>query len=259
MSSSSSFTSAASISTSTPPIDILGDGGHWKLGKATKLMFAAASGSLRTLEKVLRQGARVDVKNELGFTAMHFAAKAKNDNSDVIKELEHQGLSVNVRATGKWCEEMQTDDGFTPLHLVESAGSTATLIELGADPDDFGLALDGRERGTCTFFAAANNKAPVLKVLLDSGRALISGSYCWWAAKFGYVEVVKVFLDYGHFDLGFVREKKTIAQIVFETGTYNRRLRNKCNEIIKLLNEAGAPDEKPPDALGPVYGIPYKY
>ena len=59
MSSSSSFTSAASISTSTPPIDILGDGGHFGLGKATKLMFAAASGSHRTLEKVLRLEARV--------------------------------------------------------------------------------------------------------------------------------------------------------------------------------------------------------
>lgn len=69
------------------PIDALGDGGSWKLGRANKLMIASASGSLRTLEKLIRQGARVNVANEFGFTAMHFAAKAKSDNKDVIQEL----------------------------------------------------------------------------------------------------------------------------------------------------------------------------
>jgi hypothetical protein len=38
-------------------------------------MIAAGSGSKRTLDKVLAQGARVDILNEGGFSAMHFAGK----------------------------------------------------------------------------------------------------------------------------------------------------------------------------------------
>ena len=121
MSSSSSRPSPPlSASQSVPPIDVLGDGGNWGLGKATKLMVAAASGSLRSVEKFIRQGANVNVANEKGFTAMHFAAKSTSDNSDVIHELHRQGLSVNITAKGKFNVDIGTDDGFTPLHLVES-------------------------------------------------------------------------------------------------------------------------------------------
>jgi len=187
------------------PIDVLADEGTYKLGKATKLMVAAASGSFRTLEKVLRQGARVDIVNEIGFTAMHFAAKAKSDNSAVIKELHSQGLSVNSTSKGQKIDGAPPD-GYNPLHLVMNAGSATTFIELGADPNAFGSSIVGVGRGPPVFIAAVNGNATVLKALL-SGGGFLAGQYCWWAAQQGKVSTVKAMLEHGHFDLGYVREQ----------------------------------------------------
>jgi hypothetical protein len=156
-------------------------------------MIAAASGSKRTLDKVLAQGARVDLANELGYTAMHFAAKASGDSSDIIRELHARGLAADVQAKGKWIEAVHCGDGLTPLHLVQHAGSAATLIELGGDSEAFGVSPFGSDYGTAVFMAAANGKATVLKAMLDGG-VTVSGSYCWWAAKLGKIDCVKTLL-----------------------------------------------------------------
>lgn len=57
-------------------------------------------------------------------------------------------------------------------------------------------------------------------------------------------------LEHGHFDLGFVKDGKTIAQAAFHT---NKTLQKKSLEILNELRVHGAPDEMP-GALGPVYG-----
>lgn len=192
------------------PIDALGDGGSWKLGRANKLMIASASGSLRTLEKLIRQGARVNVANEFGFTAMHFAAKAKSDNKDVIQELQKQGLSVSIFANNRKVNSgLKEYNGFTPLHLVENAGSATAFIELGADPNAEGVSpsgfpvskVDGGV-GTCLSFAGDKGNAPVLRALIEGG-AFFSEIDCWFAAKLGRASTMKVFLENG-FDLSYV-------------------------------------------------------
>ncbi len=168
-------------------------------------MVAAASGSFRILEKVLRQGARVDIVNEHGFTAMHFAAKAKNDNSAVIKELHSQGLSVNSTSKGQKIDGAPPD-GYNPLHLVMNAGSATTFIELGADPNAFGSSIVGVGRGPPVFIAAVNGDASELKAML-AGGGFLAGQYCWWATQQGKVSTVKAMHEHGHFDLGNVREQ----------------------------------------------------
>ena len=281
MSSSSSAAPAPALAAPAPaapavaPIDVLADEGNYKLGKATKLMLAAASGSIRTLEKVLRQGARVDIVNEHGFNAMHFAAKAKNNNSDVIRELNKQGLSVRAESKGGKIDNVMCDEGFTPLHVVENAGSATTLIELGADPDSFGVSSQGSSRGSSVFIAAVNGNVAVLKAMLACGGR-ITGNHCWYAASQGKAATVKAMLDHGHFDLGYVKEigdmeslfmtgsrhypydmkRMTIAQAAFCTGNGNLTYRKNCTEIIKMLEAAGVPDEVP-GAPGAVYGKAY--
>jgi hypothetical protein len=84
-------------------------------------------------------------------------------------------------------------------------------------------------------------------------------------------------LEHGHFDLGYVREqdlsqsssmkgrhayypydikKTTIAQAANCTANGNMLYRKNCSEIIKMLEEAGAPDEVP-EAPGAIYGKAY--
>jgi len=265
MSSSSSSSSKAPgpAAPAVAPIDVLGNEGKLlKLGKTTKLMIAAAQGSMRSVEKLLRQGARVDVVNDDGHTAMHYAAKAKNDNSDVIRELHSQGLSV--RAAGKSFSH-QTKIGFTPLHLAENAASATTLIELGADPDALGrahwvnIATLGNEL-SCSTVAAAYGKTAVLKAMIDCG-VTVSASHCWFAASRGKASTVKMILEIGEqLNLAFVYEGRTIAQAAWQQGNINLNSRNGCDEILRMLNEAGAPDEiAGTTADGPVYGKPYTH
>jgi hypothetical protein len=85
-------------------------------------------------------------------------------------------------AKGKWIESVQSGDGMQPLHLVEHHGTARALIELGADPDAFGVSQYGSDYGTCVFMAAANGKAETLKIMLPS-CAFISGSWCWVSAR----------------------------------------------------------------------------
>jgi len=213
---SSSASPGGGAAAAPAAIDALGDGSSWRLGQATKLMIAAASGSKRTLDKVLAQGARVDVANALGYTAMHFAAKASGDCADVIRELHARGLAADVQATGKWVEAAHCGDGLQPLHLVEHAGSAAALIALGASAEAFGVSPYGTDYGTAVFMAAANGKAQVLKAMLDGGVA-VSGSYCWWAAKLGKIDCVKVLL--------FVVVRARLAHVDTHTQKHARRAR----------------------------------
>jgi hypothetical protein len=84
----------------------------------------------------------------------------------------------------------------------------------------------------------------------------LTGKASQWAAKLGKLNSVKVLLEHGHFDLGFVKDGKTIAQAAFHAGSTNKTLQKKSLEILNELRVHGAPDEMP-GALGPVYGKSY--
>jgi len=225
--SSSSSASAPAVA----PIDAL-SGGERFPGNATLLMSAARLGSKRTLDKLIAKGASVQVRNSRGFTAMHFAAMAKSDNSDIIRELHAQGLSVT---------ELANHGVNTPISLVQNAASATTLIELGANP---------QER---IHHYEAN--APLLKALLIGGGT-VTGEHCWYAVACCRPRIVEVILEHGHIDLSYVRYYgETIVQQAWKAGLEDTSRRSKYAEIIEMLREAGAPDEVLPHAPGRVYGL----
>jgi len=100
MSSSSSSKAPGPAAPAVAPIDVLGNEGKLiKLGKTTKLMIAAAQGSMRSVEKLLRQGARVDVVNDDGHTAMHYAAKERMTTATSSGSCIHKGYQFARQAS----------------------------------------------------------------------------------------------------------------------------------------------------------------
>jgi hypothetical protein len=234
MSSSSSSPSSSSASANAP-IDLLSEGsprcGTWGLGKATKLMISAAQGSKRSFDKILTKGARVDVKNERSLTAMHFAAKAKCDNSEIIRELHRQGLSV-----------VEKD----PMQYVTNAGTATTLFELGVNPNVY------------MSQAASRGNEKLLKAMIDGG-GVVSDRLGFEAAWYGRTNILKMLLELGILNLASVDHTytpRTLAQTAFYGGTANRASRRNLSEAINFLKDVGAPDEIPGvTAMGPVYGV----
>ena len=147
---------------------------------------------------------------------------------------------------------------------VREPKTTIRLQTAPVSPQAFCTAapIPSRSRGgrrrlvAAVFMAAANGKAQILKAMLDAGTA-VSGSYIWWAAKLGKASTVKVLLAHGNFDLAFAKDKKTIVQAAWHAGLFNRTMRKRAMEIVNMLREAGAPDELPDVAPGPVYGSVY--
>jgi ankyrin repeat protein len=69
-----------------------------------KLIYSATKGYLEDLISVLEQGANVDMKDELGNTALHMAAAA--GHTPIVKKLLENNANVNI----------QNNQGNTPLH-----------------------------------------------------------------------------------------------------------------------------------------------
>jgi hypothetical protein len=233
---SSSYSSPSSSSASAnAPIDLLSEGslrcGTWGLGKATMLMISAVQGSKRSFDKILAKGARVDVKNERSLTAMHFAAKAKCDNSEIIRELHHQGLSV--------VEE-------NPMQYVTNAGTATALIELGANPNEYMTR------------AASHGNEKLLKAMINGG-GVVSDRLPFEAAWYGRTNILKMLFELGILNLASVNHTytpRTLAQTAFNCGKYDKGSRSKLLEVINFLKDVGAPDEIPGvTTMGPVYGV----
>jgi len=110
---------------------------------------------------------------------------------------------------------------------------------------------------SCSTVAAAYGKTAVLKAMIDCG-VTVSASHCWFAASRGKASTVKMILEIGGINLAFVNAGETIAQAAWQQGNINLNSRKGCDEILMMLNEAGAPDEVPGMTTdGPVYGKPY--
>ena len=93
----------------------------------TALMLASMNGQRKVVQTLLREGAKVDTKNNKGMTALHWAAK--NGHSQVVCALLTGGADV----------DLVDDDGFSALHhcCITSGGETVVdaLLEVGAKVD----------------------------------------------------------------------------------------------------------------------------
>jgi len=93
-------------------------------GTEKKLLIACESGDADAVAFLLENGVAVDVRNEFGFTPLHFACK--HDHVAIFRLLLSHGADPNARDSEKW----------TALHWACRLGRTAAvmaLLEAGAD------------------------------------------------------------------------------------------------------------------------------
>lgn len=127
----------------------------------TTLMIAACRGHVEMAKLLLEHGADADVnvQNEDGMTALHFAALFVKEDAlvGIISLLCNHGADI----------EMREKHGYTPLHASAVTDNTAALkhlLALGAD-----LTKQFAE-GTILHVAAARGSSQVLKYLLRKGE-----------------------------------------------------------------------------------------
>ncbi|ELU03056.1 hypothetical protein CAPTEDRAFT_219329 [Capitella teleta] len=89
------------------------------------LLRAAYEGDVDRVKELLLAGVPVDIANQAGLQAIHFAAKT--GNVDLASELLRQGASINV----------PSHDVFTPLYMAAQIGHleiVMLLLAQGSDP-----------------------------------------------------------------------------------------------------------------------------
>lgn len=121
----------------------------------TPLSFAAISGSLETIQRLLKSGANVKAKDVDGRTALIETLTTENDlPPETIEELIQAGSEVNVRIYG----------GLTPL-MIAAAGNSRilkALIRAGAD-------LNAVDDQGATALRWAKDSPENYKILKDAG------------------------------------------------------------------------------------------
>ena len=97
-------------------------------GRATPLMHAALQGKLKTAERLLGAGARIDAADKVGWTALHFAARSPSGLGVLRLLLEKQNPNI---------PDIPDNGGTTPLMIAASYNneeSTRFLLSAGASP-----------------------------------------------------------------------------------------------------------------------------
>jgi cytohesin len=139
----------------------------------TPLLRAAWQGNQRMVRFLLDRGADPLVCDEIGQSALHFAAQ--NSDADVLLLLLPHGLDVNQR---------EAKYGYAPLHVVDSAGRVGAspiqcrravrlLLRHGADieaPDD------GGDTPLCA--AADLDRPVVVEELIRAGASVNARGVC---------------------------------------------------------------------------------
>ena len=123
---------------------------------STALLTAASRGDLVAVNKLLRAGAKPNVRNELNTTPLLEAAF--HANTDIVKALLEAGADPNLAGP----------DGQTALMLIARGNNVAAarlLLDKGANPK----AAESQRGQTALMWAAANNQGPMARLLVERG------------------------------------------------------------------------------------------
>ena len=123
-----------------------------------QLLAASASGKTDEAKTLITQGARIDVRDSLGRTALHLAAL--HGEAGTVMSLIAAGSGVRLKDNA----------GFTPLHMGASRGHEAVcfaLVNSGAD-----INAIGNEGHTALHCAAEDGHTKTMLALIIAGAEL---------------------------------------------------------------------------------------
>ncbi|WP_236796573.1 ankyrin repeat domain-containing protein [Amycolatopsis sp. GM8] len=159
-----------------------------------QLGYAAETGDVERVGRLLREGVPVDARNPVGRprTALDRAIWA--EQTDVVRLLLASGADPE-QPIGEYGEN-------TPVRFAAPRGMTdilRLLLEAGADPDGRGGA---RERAPGSQLAAVQGLAAIVEMLLDHGASInhvegYRGTPLAGAAAGGWPVIVRMLLDRG--------------------------------------------------------------
>ena len=176
----------------------------------TALICAAANNDHKSAELLIKAGAEVNVKDNLGWSPLMYATDVKY-GVKMVSFLLDNGADPNVRNKG----------GDTPLITAVAANIIASvklLIEKGADIH----ATDAKGR-SALIIAVVNGNAEIVSFLLSKGAKLESVDQegktpLMWAATKGNLEIVKLLLAKGADITKTSKEGKTALNYAMANG-----------------------------------------
>ena len=167
------------------------------LHKRTHLMYAAMMGDVERVRWLLARGAPMELKNDVGWTALMYVtvktsfntATMWTDEDDVVQALIAAGADVNTA----------TNDGLTPIFITSHDGhhSVRALIAAGAD---INVAMD--DGATPVYIASQNGHVDSVRALIadcaDVNVAMDDGATpVYIASENGHVDSVRALISAG--------------------------------------------------------------
>ena len=107
---------------------------------AEKLHRAAEEGDMARASELVREGAALNVFDDIGYTPLHYAAK--NERFEIVQLLIEAGANINARE-----EETNSDTAIAVAAESASPGMVKLLLQHGADPSITGwMGLNAYDR-----------------------------------------------------------------------------------------------------------------
>jgi len=157
--------------------------------KRTLLMIAVIHDKIDIVNFLLSKGSNIDIQDENGSTALHFACN--NGNMELVKILVTNGANINI------------DDNYnsTPLHfaILRNEDIFKYLVENGADINKM-----TKLKTTPVHFAVFMNKLGIVKYLVQTKGVSINfkdmsgDTLLHLAVRTKNLEMVKFFVEKGH-------------------------------------------------------------